>query len=82
VSNERTDRWPLCIISDRFFQAFINEEESLIAIISNFLLYTYALMSTDTEESFIPIPDSETTTALITATERSFEIIIPLSAAK
>jgi hypothetical protein len=36
-------------------------------------------MSNDTEKPFIPIPESDTTTALIKATERSFGIIVPLS---
>jgi hypothetical protein len=36
-------------------------------------------MFNDTERPFIPIPESDTTTALIRATECSFNIIFPLS---
>jgi hypothetical protein len=61
---------------------FINGmEDHLIvtAVTSAFLLCTYTIMSNDTEKPFIPIPESDTTTALIKATERSFDIIVPLS---
>jgi hypothetical protein len=48
-------------------------------VISAFLLHTYTIMSDD---KLIPIPASETTMALITATERSFGIIVPFTTVK
>jgi hypothetical protein len=51
----------------------------ITAIRSVFLLYAYAIMSNDTGKSSSLTLETNTTTALINATERSFAIILPLS---
>jgi len=60
----------------RFFQTVYKRR--LPALTLTFLPYTYAIMADETGMPFISIPQSNNTMALIGATQRSFDIIVPL----